>query len=243
MPLEKLLDLSSAQPEPSELYKDIEFPDPPQDRPYVFINMVSTADGKIVIGAKGGTAAGVGGPTDQLLFRRLQKNADAAIIGSGTLRASTVIYPPEIYRFVVTNSAVLPLQNRFFTDAPEKAFVFAPNSLAMQKQEQIRATANLVLLGQGAVDLKAVMQFIRSNLGIKYLLCEGGSDLNGRMIESHLADELFLTLAPKIKGGTNLPNIVGASGFPPGITSPLKLRSLYRDEDEIYLRYQFIDTL
>ena len=110
--------LGQNPPDSEELYTALEFPAPPEDRPYIIINMASTVDGKIVIGEPGGTAKGVGGPTDQKLFRRLQKTVDAALIGSGTLRASQVIYPPEVARFVVSQSGKVPLENRFFTDAP-----------------------------------------------------------------------------------------------------------------------------
>src|SRR5205085_11424730 len=98
MSIERLLDLTASPPEPEDLYKRIAFPSPPIDRPYVFINMVSTVDGKIVLGAPGGPAKGLGGPTDQVLFRRLQHSADAALIGANTLRASQVIYPHAMAR-------------------------------------------------------------------------------------------------------------------------------------------------
>ena len=81
MPLERLLDLTVNPPEPEELYTRLDFPDLPEDRPYTIINMVSTVDGKIVLGEPGSAAKGLGGPTDQRLFRRLQKAVDAAMIG------------------------------------------------------------------------------------------------------------------------------------------------------------------
>ena len=204
--------------------------------------MVSTVDGKIVVGEKGGTAKGVGGPTDELLFRRLQRCADGALIGSGTLRAGTVIYPPNLSRFVVTSSGNLPFTNRFFTDAPEKAYVIAPKSLKIGTQKKIQAAGNLILQTDNQVDLKGVLGYMRIDLGISTLLCEGGSDLNSSMIKAGLVDEIFLTLSPKIKGGAHLPTIVGGEGFPPGVSAPLKLQSLYRDGDELYLRYLFTST-
>ncbi len=239
MPIEILLDISSTNTEPSELYSHLIFPAPPPDRPYIYINMAATVDGKIVVGKKGGTAAGVGSATDQLLFRRLQKCAHGALIGSGTLRAGTVIYPPELARFVVTNSGELPLTNRFFTDAPEKAYVIAPSSLNADSQKKIQEVCNLILQHSDPVDLKDALAYLRCELGISTLLCEGGSELNSHIVQNGLADELFLTLSPKIKGGSQLPTIVGGKGFSPDVTSPLKLQSIYHDGDELYLRYLF----
>ncbi len=235
MPIERLLDLT---PEPEDLYERITFPAPPDDRPYVYINMVSTVDGKIVIGKPGGTAKGVGGPTDQLLFRRLQLNADAALIGANTLRASQVIYPPTVARFVATRAGDLPLGNRFFTDAPARAFVVAPTNLPSATRNLLKAAAGLIQAGDTEVDWKAALRTMRRDLNVRTLLCEGGSQLNGQLILASLADEMFLTLAPKLKGGAHLPTIVGGPGLPPGAALPLELLSLYRDGAEIYLRYR-----
>lgn len=258
MPLERLFDLAPDPPDPEQLYTQLDFPDPPEDRPYLFINMASTVDGKIVVGEPGGTAKGVGGPTDQRLFRRLQYRADAAMLGSATLRASQVLYPEEIARYVVSRSGDLPLQNRFFTDAPERAWVLLPedikktNSIADAKDTEHKtpealarikasiekASVKVLAVGQGGVDLRAALRIMRQDHGIRYLLCEGGGALNAELIGAGLVDELFLTLAPKLKGGAALPTIMTGQGFPPNIALPLKLWSLYRDGDELYLRYR-----
>jgi 2,5-diamino-6-(ribosylamino)-4(3H)-pyrimidinone 5'-phosphate reductase len=238
MSLERLLDLMTDAPEPDDLYTRLDFPEPPAERPYLFINMASTVDGKIVVGEPGGTAKGVGGPTDQRLFRRLQKRADAALLGSATLRASHVLYPPEIPRFVVTRSGDVPLQNRFFTDAPDRAWALVPEDIAPETKTRLEASAHILAVGKGGVDLKAAMRSLRQEQGIRYLLCEGGATLNDDLIRSGLADELFLTLAPKLKGGAHLPTIMTGQGFAPNVVLPLHLRSLYRDDDELYLRYR-----
>jgi len=238
MALQCLFDNSTHPPEPDDLYLILERPEPPEDRPYLYINMAATIDGKIVVGEPGGTAKGVGGPTDQRLFRRLQKTCDAAMLGSTTLRASQVIYPPEILRFVVTRKGDVPLNNRFFTDAPQKAYVLAPTTLPAELAAKLEAATNVLRIGQEDVDLAAALKYLRQHLGIRYLLCEGGGTLNDQLIRAGLADELFLTLAPKIKGGTGLPTPVSGAGFPPNVALPATLLSLYRDGSEIYLRYR-----
>ncbi|MCW3100802.1 MAG: Pyrimidine reductase, riboflavin biosynthesis [Chthonomonadaceae bacterium] len=238
MPLQCLLDTTANPPEPDALYLDIEWPEPPEDRPYLYINMAATVDGKIVVGEPNGPAKGVGGPTDQLLFRRLQHNCDAAILGSTTLRASQVIYPPEILRFVVTRKGDVPLTNRFFTDAPQKAYVLVPTALPQEVAAKLKAATNVLQIGQDDVDLAAALKHLRQNLGVRTLLCEGGATLNDQLIRAGLADELFLTLAPKIKGGSHLPTPVSGEGFPPNVALPATLLSLYRDGSELYLRYR-----
>src|SRR2546423_13842867 len=130
MALERLRDRPGFPDPPADLYLNLEFPEPAADRPYIFINMVSTIDGKILIDPIGGTAKGLGSATDQLLMRRIEDNADCAMIGAGTLRAGNVVYAPDKWRAGVTSSGNLPAGNRFFTGAAEKALVFAPPALA-----------------------------------------------------------------------------------------------------------------
>jgi 2,5-diamino-6-(ribosylamino)-4(3H)-pyrimidinone 5'-phosphate reductase len=238
MALERLMDLTGGPPTPDALYTAIVFPEPSEARPYLFINMAATTDGKIVLGKIGGTAAGVGGPTDQILFRRLQRNCDAALIGSSTLRASQVIYPPDILRFVVTRSGDIPVHNRFFTDAPDRAFVLVPEDLPTPTVAKLTASTNVIQIGKSGVDLKAALRLLRQEMQVRTLLCEGGGGLNEELLKAGLADELFLTLAPKLKGGAHLPTIVEGDGFPPTQALPLTLLSVYRDEDELYLRYR-----
>ena len=200
--------------------------------------MVATIDGKIILGAPGDSAKGVGGPTDQLLFRRLQRACDGALLGSRTLNTSQVIYPPDKPRFVITASGDVPLGNRFFTDAPDRAYVLAPADLPAARRADLSAATNLIEVGAGSVDLSAAMRLLRQQYGIRRLLCEGGGVLNDSLIRAALADELFLTIASKVKGGARLPTIVDGAGFHPGQFLPAALLSIYRDGDEIYLRYR-----
>lgn len=242
MALQRLLDTTLNPPEPDQLYTIMDFPEPPSDRPYLYINMVSTADGKIVLGEVGGSAKGVGNATDQLLFRRLQHTCDAALIGGSTLRASQVIYPAEKPRFVITRTGDVPLDNRFFRDAPEQAYVLAPETLAQDAAKRIEARAKLIRVGRESVDLIAAMRILRQEYGIGVLLCEGGATLNDDLIQRGLADELFLTLTNKLKGGSHLPTVIDGQGFAPGSYLPLTLLSLYHDGGEIYLRYRLASS-
>ena len=91
MKLECLLDTGPTPSRPEDLYQGVAWPNTPVDRPYVYINMAATVDGKVVIGEKDGSSKGVGGPTDQILFRRLQHQCDCALTGSTTIRAGNEI--------------------------------------------------------------------------------------------------------------------------------------------------------
>ena len=65
------------------------------------------------------------------------------------------------------------------------------------------------------------------------MLCEGGPTLHGRLREGGLADELFLTIAPKIAGGEG-PRIL--EGALPDIDN-VELAWLLESESELFGRY------
>src|SRR5688572_21269902 len=54
------------------------------DRPYLVLNMVTTADGRATIGGRSGP---IGNKADQDLFHALRTRFDAVMVGAGTLRA------------------------------------------------------------------------------------------------------------------------------------------------------------
>ena len=71
-------------------YTALSFPDPPPDRPYVIVNMVSAADGKITIE---GTERGLGSKSDQLLMRELRVHADGTPVGGRGHLSVFAFYP------------------------------------------------------------------------------------------------------------------------------------------------------
>lgn len=238
MAIERLLDLSGNPPEPQDLYMHLHLPDGGPERPYVVMNMVATMDGKTLLGPRGGSAHGLGGPTDQLLMRRIQANVEGALIGAGTVRAGNIVYEPRLLRATVTRTGNLPLENRFFTDAPEKCIVFAPSALPAEQRTRLERAARVEILPEDGAAPAEILGILRRTYGVKRCVLEGGADLNWMFVEAGLVDEYFLTLAPKVKGGAHLPTVVDGPGFPGSEHAALALVSIYRDGDEIYLRYR-----
>ena len=66
------------------------------------------------------------------------------------------------------------------------------------------------------------------------MLCEGGPTLHGRLREGGLADELFLTIAPKIAGGEG-PRVL--EGALPDVDR-VELAWLLESEGELFARYR-----
>lgn len=218
-----------------DFYSPLDFPVDyaPKERPYTFINMVATIDGKIVTGNRGEPVEDLGSKIDHILMRRIQSAAEGVLIGAGAQRSSNKIwYPKELFRFVATRSGNVLTDSRFFSDAPDKAFIICPESA------QVPMGIRTIRAGKTDVDWKAALAKIRKELGIKRLLIEGGSDINAQLLKLELVDELFLTIAPKIKLGADTPTYADGEALPRELVQKYKLIGEHRWLDEVFLRYR-----
>jgi riboflavin biosynthesis pyrimidine reductase len=190
--------------------------------------MVATIDGKTVIGTRNDSVKGLGSTTDQLLLRRLENAADAILIGAGNLRSvPNLWYPKEKLRIVATRSGNLNYNQRFFTDAPEKAFVLGADSVQVPPPHHKITN-----------DFKQAFKILRTEYGVEHLLIEGGSELNGQILPLNLVDELFLTIAAKVKLGDNLPTYAGGAPLPADDLQLYQLLEHHAVGDELFLRYR-----
>jgi riboflavin biosynthesis pyrimidine reductase len=237
----RLLDRTGWQGAPEQLYVETaSFPEPPPDRPYIFTNTVTTLDGKLILGDVGSTAAGLGSAMDRLLMHRLESLADAVVIGSSTLRADQHMnYPAHLYRAVVTTSGDLPTDHDFFRKAADgRALVFAPTHLPPDKKLALERVATVHQVGETRVEIPEIVRILHTNYEVRYLLVEGGGSLNFYFFEAGLVDEIFLTLAPRVKGGAHLPTMVDGAGLPRERVPHYEIVSAYLHENELFLRYR-----
>lgn len=220
------------------VYENLEFPveQSGEERPYTFINMVSTIDGKILTGERGEPVQDLGSEVDHLLMRRIEEAADAVLIGSGSQRSSAGLwYPRNLVRIVATRSGNVLAESRFFKDAPEKAIVLCTTQSTLPA---LPAGVRVKRFEGDSVPWRDAMAWIRKELGVRTLLVEGGSDLNAQLLALDLIDELFLTLAPKVKLGANVPTYADGEPLPRERVQKYRLIELNRVGDEVFLRYR-----
>ena len=239
---------------PKPDYTSLELPPPPDDRPYVLINMVMSADGKVVIE---GTEQGIGSKTDQRLMRELRVNADIIVNGAGTLRASGSsprLGDPELEEIrvrrglprlprsaVISRSGKLPLERIFFRAEDFEALVYLSESAPLERRAEIMATGRPVILVPAGDEVRAMLRHMRRELGAKVLLVEGGPTLNAELFEMDAVDEYFLTLGPVIVAGKDtLTAVEGPRAFTRDTVKHLELLSAVPNEEtnEVYLRYR-----
>lgn len=235
-------------------YTTLDLPAPPDDRPYVLINMVASVDGKVVIEE---TEQGIGSKVDQRLMRELRVNADMVMNGASTLRASgssprlgdaaleelrlergLTRYPVGA---VISRSGDLPLERIFFTARDFEAVVFLSEAAAPERRAAIAATGRRVVDLPSGDEVRAALRYQRRELGIRVLLVEGGPTFNAQLFHLDAVDELFQTIGPVIVGGRDsITSVEGDTAFNRETVRHLDLISSLANEEtsEVYLRYR-----
>jgi riboflavin-specific deaminase-like protein len=216
----------------------------PDDRPFVFVNMISTADGRA---ARDGRSATIGGDADLELLLELRAVADAVLIGTGTLRSEGYdrLVKREERRArrradgLAEDPLAVILSRRF--DVPWDAGLFqAPEqpvlvytSADAGEPPDVPAPVEVVRLE--VAGLTEMLADLRAR-GVRALLSEGGPTMHGALHAAGVVDELFLTIAPLITGDEDEPNVVAGGRLPDA--AALELVSVERVGSELFLRYE-----
>ena len=204
-------------------YEDVVFEPAPADRPTVYVNMVATIDGKIVTGTRDEDVMDLGSKVDHRAMANLDRVADAVLIGARTLRASPRSWRPRArVTLVVTASGDLPGDARYLEG----------ESYVVTNGDFETALPKIPLDGW-----PSVLRRLRG-MGIERLYVLGGSELNGQLLGEDLVDELFLTVAPKVRLGTDLPTYAGGEPLPRGGLLDFRLVESHVVENEAFLRYR-----
>ncbi len=217
------------------------------NRPYVILSAAMTLGGKIA--ATSGDSE-ISDKADLVAVHELRNEVDAIMVGIQTvlvddpmLNVRYVERKKDPIRVVVDSKARLPLESRIVKTCHQIKTYVAASDRASQKR--VRALENkgleVITCGNNEVDLVCLLNELGSR-GIKTLMLEGGSTLNWGMAELHLIDEIHVTIAPIIVGGTKAKSLVGGEGFSviqEGLK--LKLGDIVRRGDYLSLRYLVVD--
>ena len=197
----------------------------PADRPFVFVNMIATADGRATIS---GRTAAIANRADFELFHALRTRVDAVMVGAGTVRVEGY-GPMEQLAVVVTRSADIPGDVGLLAAPGNTVVVLTPSPDAVLPP--CSATVHYVRETDMAVGLRR----LHAEFGVRSIDCEGGPDLNATLFPAGLADELHLVVAAKLAGGRNPLTILSG----PVLDQPidLSLISLHESGGYLFARY------
>lgn len=209
-------------------------------RPWVLVNMIATADGATAVQGRSG---GLGGAADKRVFAAIRSVPDVILVGAGTVRAESYgppstppnrPAPPRLA--IVTRSLDLDLTRPLFTAAAPDA---RPMVVTTEQQRdpgrlaEVEAVAEVVVAGDTDVDVNRALSAL-GDRGARVVLCEGGPSLNGQLVAVGAVDELCMTLAPLVAGGSS-PRL--AQGVAPPDPHSFHLDRVLEADSYLFLRY------
>ena len=205
-------------------YGDFGFPPKPGDRPWIYVNFVQSLDGITSLLGKRASGAEISqSRADRWLMDLLRAHADGLIMGMNTLREEQrnrgpesrgivfQVVEPELLRLreklgkgrqrniFVTRAVDLDLSRlrAFDGDLVDVMIVTSPAGAARLDARKTHPHVAIIAAGDGEhLNLSAAVRELRQTFGVKYLLCEGGPTLYGRLARADLVDEKFVTVAP-----------------------------------------------
>jgi riboflavin-specific deaminase-like protein len=215
----------------------------PPGRPWLGLNMVSSLDGKATIEWR---TKGLSSELDRRLFHHLRTQADAVMVGAGTLRAerygrmtkSEELRDKRVAEGLASDPLAVIVSGRLDLPAdlpilnePEQRVVIATGSDATLSG--LGAQVEYARVGD---DLPRLMAYLRETHGVRSVLCEGGPTLNSYLFAAGLVDELFLSLSPKVAGGAAALTIVaGRELVEP---TELELVSVAEGDGDLFTRWR-----
>ena len=219
-------------------------------RPFVFVNVAMSADGKIATANR--AVHSFGSPRDLAHLYELRATSDAVMCGAGTLAADTIHLGPGGARYerrrlraglarfnlrvVVSGSGSLAPDNPVFSRRFSPVIVITTARAGQRRIAEWSAVADTVLIGgQRAIDFPRVLAWLRTQRGVRRLACEGGGELNAALLAADVVQEVHLTLCPWIFGGRDAPGLAGSAGFRRlAAAHALRLRSFRRVKNEAF---------
>jgi len=225
------------------------------NRPYTFINVAMTADGKIDTFERKGAA--ISSRQDKQRVDELRASADGILVGGKTLleespkltvksealredRISRGLSPNPIKVGVIT-VADIPLDSDFIKTGDTRVVIFTTSQTSISQIEILRAGGVEVFVEDALrVDLNKMMLTLKK-IGVDHLMVEGGGTMNFELIRLGLVDEIMLYVSPMIFGGANAPTLADGLGLMRSDAIALKLQNIEPHEDGgIVLRYKTV---
>ncbi|MEQ4719858.1 pyrimidine reductase family protein [Nonomuraea sp. B19D2] len=183
----------------------------PEDRPWLRLNMVASADGAAWLKGRSG---GLSSKGDKRIFQVLRGLSDVVLAGAATVRTEGYgpVKPrdswaeiragrPEVPPIaVITRSLDFDLDDALFTDARSRTIVITCEAAPHERRKKAAKRSDLIVAGDEGVDMRRAVAELHER-GLTRILCEGGPRINAQLSADDLVDELCLSISPMLVGG------------------------------------------
>jgi 2,5-diamino-6-(ribosylamino)-4(3H)-pyrimidinone 5'-phosphate reductase len=225
-------------------------------RPFVFINVATTADGKLAPANR--RFVPFSSKRDQSLLLELRARADAVMSGARTIDSAEVTMGPGgkkhrdlriknglaeyNLRVIVSGSGTVNPRAEIFRHKFSPIIILTTERARSRIPRLQKLGAVVHLCGETKINFPAALRWLRREWNVKHLLCEGGGAINGALLEANLVDEIHHTLCPKVFGGRTAPTMADGTGIEHlADAKRLKLKSSRHVGDELFLTYAVVD--
>jgi riboflavin-specific deaminase-like protein len=205
-----------------------------------------TLDGKITTRAF--TPVDFTSREDKRFLFQQRALADAVVIGHSTLKQDNVrlgisedLRAARIkrgqtsapLRVIVSRQGKIDTQLKIFQTEISPILIFSTKRMPREVRAALRERkAGVHLSKTEDVDLREMLKILERDYKVRRVACEGGPILFRSMLEVGLIDELNLTVAPYLFGGTEAPTLTGLSKefLPSSVHCTMKKMRVVGDE-------------
>jgi 2,5-diamino-6-(ribosylamino)-4(3H)-pyrimidinone 5'-phosphate reductase len=213
-----------------------------KSRPHIILSAAISIDGKI--STRSGDSK-LSSQKDKIRLHKLRSKVDAILVGKNTIYRDdpllTVRYSTgkNPIRIVLDSKGAISRNSKILQTSHKIPTIIAVskkiNKQNLQKLKKF--PIEIIMIGEKLVDIKSLMKNLNQRK-INTLLVEGGGTVNWQFIQKNLFDEILITIAPCVVGGTNAITLVEGKGFDKIVKSPkLRLNTIKRIENHLVLHY------
>jgi diaminohydroxyphosphoribosylaminopyrimidine deaminase/5-amino-6-(5-phosphoribosylamino)uracil reductase len=186
--------------------------------PFVSMKMAMSLDGKIA--TRTGDSKWISGEKSRRFTQELRDRYDAVMVGIGTVLKDNPKLTCRIngghnpVRVIVDSKLRIPLSANVLKRAHGMVIIGCGGSYDRKKKitlEKLGATVFSCPQKDGEVDVRKFLGLMAGK-GITSVLLEGGSALDGTMVDNRLVDKFYIFVAPKIIGGKDAKGPIGGVG-------------------------------
>jgi len=192
-----------------------------EGRPHVTLKAAATLDGKIA--DVHGTSKWITGEAARLEARRLRTEADAVVVGIGTVLADDPAltvrldgpWPRQPLRVVLDSKARTPTSARLIQGDPPGHALIAVGAEAPEARVRALEAAGAHVVrcpgADGRVSLGALLAALAAR-EVRGVLVEGGAQVAASFLDAGVVDRVAMFLAPLLLGGTSAPSVIAGAG-------------------------------
>jgi riboflavin biosynthesis pyrimidine reductase len=202
----------------------------PADRPFVYVNMIMTVDGRTAVDGRSSALGGEADLETLLELRTLAEGYDRLVRSEDRRERRLALgLAEDPLAVLISRRFDVPWEAGLFQAASQPVLIYTGVEGPVP---DVPAPVEVVVLADPSPAV--VFADLRAR-GVLGLLSEGGPTLVGGLLAAGLVDELFVTLTPLLTGDEAEPTVVAGGRLP--VPVALTLVSVRQHGSELFLRY------